>query len=154
VLVYVEREDELLVFDHRDHADAGTQVPAGGVHPGEDLTEAARREVLEETGVTLDGELRLLGTREHLDGLGRPSLTHFFRVDAPAGLPRSWQHTVTADGSDAGLVFECRFDAAPTLWEDQLLFRLQTRSDSAAATPPGRDGGSDDRGLRNRRWPR
>ncbi len=27
VVVYVEREDGLLVFDHRDHPEAGTQVP-------------------------------------------------------------------------------------------------------------------------------
>ncbi|MFG2125985.1 NUDIX domain-containing protein [Streptomyces sp. NPDC048710] len=43
---------ELLVFDHRDHPEAGTQVPAGGVDPGELLTDAVLREITEETGVT------------------------------------------------------------------------------------------------------
>ena len=32
VLVYVERDDGLLVFEHRDYPEAGIQVPAGGVH--------------------------------------------------------------------------------------------------------------------------
>jgi len=123
VLVYVEREDGLLVFDHRDHPDAGTQVPAGGVGAGEGLVEAARREVLEETGVVLDAELTLLGTHRHLDGLLELALTHFFRVDAPGGLPRSWRHTVVGRGEDVGLVFDCRFDPDPKLWPVQSVFR-------------------------------
>lgn len=122
VLVYVEREDGLLVFDHHDYPEAGTQVPAGGVHAGEDLTEAARREVLEETGVDIDDEVTLLGEYEHVDGLGEPALTHFFRTDAPEGLPQTWRHTVVGNGGDAGLVLDCRFDPAPKLWPVQAVF--------------------------------
>lgn len=52
---YVTREGagglEVLVFDHRDHPEAGTQVPAGGVEPGEVLADAVVREVAEETGL-------------------------------------------------------------------------------------------------------
>jgi 8-oxo-dGTP pyrophosphatase MutT (NUDIX family) len=124
VVVYVERRDGLLVFDHRDHQEAGTQVPAGGVQPGEDLLDAVIREVREETGVRLDAEPALLGNHEHLDGLDRPALSHFYRVNAPDGLPREWQHIVTGDGEDNGLVFECRFDPAPELWAVQSIFRL------------------------------
>jgi 8-oxo-dGTP pyrophosphatase MutT (NUDIX family) len=123
VVVYVEREDGLLVFDHRDHPEAGTQVPAGGVEQDEALVEAAIREVREETGVQLDTEPTLLGTHEHLDGLGQPALSHFFQADAPKGLPRCWQHVVSGDGDDAALVFECRFDPAPELWPFQSVFR-------------------------------
>ncbi len=122
VLVYVERENGLLVFDHRDHPEAGTQVPAGGVHAGEDLIDAARREVREETGVQLDTEPARLGTYEHLDELGQPALTHVFRADAPNGLPSAWQHTVVGEGEDAGLVFDCRFDPAPQLSPAQSVF--------------------------------
>ena len=123
VVVYVEREDGLLVFDHRDHPEAGTQVPAGGVHRDEGLIEAAIREVHEETGVRLDAEPTLLGTHEHLDGLGQPALSHFFRADAPERLPRVWQHIVSGDGEDAALVFDCRFDPSPELWPVQSVFR-------------------------------
>ncbi len=123
VVVYVEREGELLVFDHRDHRDAGTQVPAGGVLDGEGLVDAAVREVREETGLELDARPVLLGTHEHLDGLGRGSLSHYFRVDAPHGVPRSWEHVVAGEGDDAGLVFLCRFEPDPTLFAVQAVFR-------------------------------
>lgn len=123
VVVYVERDDGLLVFDHRDHPEAGTQVPAGGVDGDERLIAAAIREVREETGVVLETEPKLLGTHEHLDGLDRPALSHFFHADAPSGLPRQWQHVVSGNGLDAALVFDCRFDPSPELWSVQSVFR-------------------------------
>jgi 8-oxo-dGTP diphosphatase len=56
VLAYVTREREghreLLVFDHRDYPDAGTQVPAGRLESGEDLEAGLRRELEEEAGLT------------------------------------------------------------------------------------------------------
>jgi ADP-ribose pyrophosphatase YjhB (NUDIX family) len=122
VVVYVEREDGLLVFNHRDHPEAGTQVPAGGVMAGEALTDAAIREVREETGVPLLAEPELLGVHEHRDGLGRAALSHFFRVSAPDGLPSAWQHVVTGQGEDATFVFDCRFDPSPKLWPVQAVF--------------------------------
>jgi len=122
VVAYVERADGLLVFDHRDHPEAGTQVPAGGVLAGEELLDAVHREVREETGVLLNSRPTLLGTHEHADGLGRQALSYFFRSAAPDGLPRSWDHVVEGDGGDAGLVFECRFDGAPELWPVQAIF--------------------------------
>lgn len=124
--MYVERADGLLVFEHRDHPEAGTQVPAGGVDQEEGLVEAAIREVREETGVQLIAVPTLLGTHEHLDGLGHPALSHFFRVDAPDGLPRAWPHVVSGHGGDASLVFDCRFDPEPDLWTVQSIFRTIT----------------------------
>jgi 8-oxo-dGTP pyrophosphatase MutT (NUDIX family) len=122
VVGYVEREDELLVFDHRDHPEAGTQVPTGSVLEGEAPTDAAVREVREETGLELRARPLLVGTHEHLDGLGRPALSYFFRVDAPDDAPDSWEHLVDGDGAEAGPVFLCRFDAAPTLWPVQAVY--------------------------------
>jgi 8-oxo-dGTP pyrophosphatase MutT (NUDIX family) len=122
VVVYVERDSQLLVFDHQDDPQAGTQVPAGGVLDGETPAVAAMREVQEETGVELRVEPTLVGTDKHLDGLGRPALSHFFRVDAPRKLPDAWEHVVAGDGDDRGLVFLCRFDPAPTLWPVQAMY--------------------------------
>src|SRR5688572_19977399 len=56
VIIYVTRTgrdgaDELLVFDHRDMPDAGTQVPAGTVEDGEAYPAAAVRELHEESGL-------------------------------------------------------------------------------------------------------
>jgi 8-oxo-dGTP pyrophosphatase MutT (NUDIX family) len=124
VVVYVERRGDLLVFEHRDHPEARTQVPAGGVEPDEDVRAAAAREVAEETGVILLAEPMLLGTHDHLDGLGQPATSHFFRVDAPPGLPDQWEHVVSGRGEDADLVFLCRFDTDPALWPVQAVFRV------------------------------
>jgi 8-oxo-dGTP pyrophosphatase MutT (NUDIX family) len=146
VVVYVERDDGLLVFDHRDHPEAGTQVPAGGVHEGEDLIEAAAREVREETGVRLETKPMLLGTHEHLDGLGQSALSHFFRVQAPDGLPNAWRHVVSGDGRDANLVFDCRFDPTPELWPVQSVFRPVGGHCGTLAQPTGYGGVPD--GLR------
>jgi len=93
VVVYVERRAELLAFDHRDHPEARTQVPAGGVEP------------------------------EYPDGLGRPARTRVFRVPAPRDLPDAWGHVVSGRGDDADLVFLCRFDTAPHLWPAQAVYR-------------------------------
>jgi 8-oxo-dGTP pyrophosphatase MutT (NUDIX family) len=50
----------LLVFDHVG-VDAGTQVPAGGIHDGESPDEAVRRELLEEAGLDDATVVRKLG---------------------------------------------------------------------------------------------
>ena len=56
-----------------------------------------------------------------LDGTAR---SHFFRVDAPDGLPQAWRHVVSGEGEDAGHVFECRFDESPSPWPVQSVFWL------------------------------
>ena len=109
VVAYVTRERdgvrELLVFDHRDHPDAGTQVPAGRIDPGETLEECLHRELDEEAG--LRGRI----VRE----LGRPSWpqrydNRAFEVRAE-GNPRDvWEHEVHGTGDDAGLVFLYRWE--------------------------------------------
>lgn len=57
-VIYLTRTDpatnapQLVVFDHVDAPEAGTQVPAGTVEDGEDVAAAALREAFEETGLT------------------------------------------------------------------------------------------------------
>lgn len=58
-LLYVEKvvcfimrgADEMLAFAHRDNPQAGIQVPAGTIEPGERPDVAALREAEEETGL-------------------------------------------------------------------------------------------------------
>jgi ADP-ribose pyrophosphatase YjhB (NUDIX family) len=59
-LVVVRRGDEFLVVHERKHGQLW-YLPGGRVEPGESLVEAARREVLEESGVpvVIEGLLRL-----------------------------------------------------------------------------------------------
>lgn len=56
VLAYLLRQQgdrtELLVFDHVDAPEAGTQVPAGTAEAEEPLAEAVLREAREESGLT------------------------------------------------------------------------------------------------------
>ncbi len=123
VLAYVTRErhgnTELLVFEHRDHPEAGTQVPAGRIDPGETVEEGLLRELHEEAGldrVRIVRELPLLGewvvTSRYKN--------HAFEVRAEGATPDRWEHVVHGDGDDAGLVFAYRWiavDSEVKLWD-------------------------------------
>ncbi|MGY1752850.1 NUDIX domain-containing protein [Blastococcus sp. SYSU D01042] len=73
----------LLVFDHVD-VDAGTQVPAGGIHAAESAQLAALRELEEESGLRSAVVVRKLGESW---ARVRPGLV-------PAGLEERVQHAV------------------------------------------------------------
>ena len=72
----------LLVFDHIDVPSAGTQVPAGGIHPGEDYAAAVVRELEEESGVTGARVVRKLGEAWRRADVG----------NVPAGLEEQVHH--------------------------------------------------------------
>ncbi|MFE6776766.1 NUDIX domain-containing protein [Streptomyces sp. NPDC057702] len=117
VAAYVVRHHptpRLLVFDHVGDAAAGTQVPAGGVRPGEPLGLAALREVAEETGLRGASVVRQLAVEDspHPE-TGQPRRTTFLLLRAPANAPDAWEHRVTGDGVDAGLTFACAFVSLP-----------------------------------------
>ncbi len=77
--MYITHHNRLLVFDHPDSPEAGTQVPAGTLHYKEQPEIAALREAEEETGLTnlrLDG---LLGERVlDLTPYGKPEIHRRF----------------------------------------------------------------------------
>ncbi|WNF30770.1 NUDIX domain-containing protein [Streptomyces sp. C11-1] len=104
----------LLVFDHADFPEAGTQVPAGGVGPGEVPEQAVLREVAEETGLAGARVVRRIAVdgRAH-PVTGQPRLTTFLLLDAPADGPSAWEHRVRGEGDDAGMRFACRFVPLP-----------------------------------------
>ncbi|WP_197538394.1 NUDIX hydrolase [Nocardia cyriacigeorgica] len=105
---------ELLVFDHTAHPEAGTQIPAGGVHPGESLEQAVLREVAEETGLRNVSVVDQLAVDDHPHSLTNvPRRTTFFRLHARSDTPDTWTHRVDGEGADHGLVFTCRFVQLP-----------------------------------------
>ncbi|MEV4319499.1 NUDIX domain-containing protein [Actinocrispum sp. NPDC049592] len=105
---------ELLIFEHVGIRQAGWQVPAGGVHTGEDLPAAVLREALEETGLSGLTIVRPLTTEDkpHPD-TGQPRRTTFFHVLAPIEAAGRWVHRVAGTGGDAGLMFACHFEPLP-----------------------------------------
>ena len=100
------RDGSLLVFEHRDFPEAGTQVPAGTVEDDEAPAEAVVREVQEETGVAAR-VVRELGTLDAIAPKGEPRRNHFFEL-ATDETRDEWEHVVHGGGGDDGLVFVCR----------------------------------------------
>jgi ADP-ribose pyrophosphatase YjhB (NUDIX family) len=146
VVVYVTRErdgrTELLTIEHGDIPDAGIQVPAGRLDPGESLEEGLHREVEEETGLTglqivaqlADGE-----EFERLYGVGAHESFAFHAV-ADGESPDQWEHPVTGTGSDAGLTYLCRWVPLRRdlrLWgrRDPLLERLVRQRPQTGVSP-------------------
>ncbi len=110
VLINVTRHEDQLVLEHTaDHADAGVQVPAGGVDPGESPAAAAVRELHEETGLTTRVPAAYLQSRwwPHADAPSR--IRHYYWVTAPPDTPTAWSHVVTAGEADEGMTFHLSF---------------------------------------------
>ncbi|MFJ8234071.1 NUDIX domain-containing protein [Streptomyces sp. NPDC094448] len=116
VAAYVIRqraEPGLLVFDHLGLPEAGTQIPAGGVRPGESLEEAVLREVYEETGLRSVVVRQIATENRAHPGTGQHRRTTYFYLRVAAETPDSWVHQVRGDGEDSGLAFGCRFLPLP-----------------------------------------
>jgi 8-oxo-dGTP pyrophosphatase MutT (NUDIX family) len=117
VFAYITRERngilELLIHEHRDHPDAGLQIPAGTVDPGEDLEAALWREVEEESGLTQAAGLTLVrhltSYRFWAEWSQHWHHRHVYHLAAPPDLPNTWAHTVSDGTFDKGLVFVYRW---------------------------------------------
>jgi 8-oxo-dGTP pyrophosphatase MutT (NUDIX family) len=117
VAAYVLRvriSTQLLIFEQAAAPAAGMQIPAGGIQPNETPQEAVLREVSEETGLTGLTVRDVLHTEERPHPVTRtPRTTTFFIVGAPTDTPDAWTHHVDGHGTDAGLIFNCRFEDLP-----------------------------------------
>lgn len=131
VVVYVFRQDDyVLTFTQRDHSDAGMQVPAGTVEPGEHPDDAAVRELAEETGFAGESRLRYFAesyadVREFKPEIHRRS----WYFTSARGFPNeSWTHSEPRRAPLADIIAEYRWtpvaDAVEALiagQQDQLL---------------------------------
>ncbi len=108
-LIYIVRDDTLAVFRHRDFPEAGIQVPAGTVKPGEGDEEAALREAREETGLDDLRFMQELG-RELFDftPFGRDELHDrgFFQVACGGPTPDEWSNYEEHDGLAEPTLFD------------------------------------------------
>lgn len=122
VVAYIVTGERLVVFVHRDVPEAGTQVPAGTVRPGERLEDAVLREAGEETG--LEG-LRIvahIGDRVFdARPFGKEEMHRrsFFRLNVDGEVPDTWTHAELHDGLAPPTWFE--FSWMPLAAAEQIL---------------------------------
>jgi 8-oxo-dGTP pyrophosphatase MutT (NUDIX family) len=98
VIAYITRGDQLLVFSQPNGIEAGIQVPAGTMEPGETPEAAVLREAFEETGLAGLEIVSFLGERE-IDQrqFGKNELHHryFFHLRCTRPAPEHWEHEET-----------------------------------------------------------
>ena len=103
VMIFITNRDRVLIFAHPDHPDAGLQVPAGTLEPGEEPVAGAFREGREETGLEGLEFAAILGTVEFdARAYGRDEIHHrtYFHLRCTAEPPDEWEHW-EEDPSDA-----------------------------------------------------
>lgn len=125
VTCYITRQQgdrlQLLVFDHMDFPEAGTQVPGGSIDPGESPEQAALREALEESGLEGLRVVRYVGVFPwYWAETGQHHNRHVFHLTADRPLPDHWVHVVSDGDEDKGLRFAYHWSdvdgAAPKLY--------------------------------------
>ncbi len=126
---------------HRDHPEAGVQVPGGGAHPNETPAEAAVRETVEETGVrgAVFAEVlgnTLLRTPGSFEGVQVTTYSWLSTED-----PRdAWDHTIVSDDGDHGIRMRCEFRPAASAAIDWGHDRFLPQAVARHAAARGRQG--------------
>jgi 8-oxo-dGTP pyrophosphatase MutT (NUDIX family) len=94
-VVYAERGDEILLLKRAEGSALAGQffLPGGLVEPGELPEDGARRELAEEAGIHIDGELELVGCYPiHVYGYDMLQLSYRGRVADAAAVVISREH--------------------------------------------------------------
>ncbi|MFZ1108959.1 MAG: NUDIX hydrolase [Rhodomicrobium sp.] len=83
----IERGGDVLILRRAQGEDFSGlhEIPSGTVDAGEDLIGALRREVSEETGLTVERVLRYVNSFDYLSGSGRKTRQLNFAVEASGG---------------------------------------------------------------------
>ena len=117
VLAYITKdehaEQKILVFEHKDHPEAGLQVPGGTIEDDELLIDALYREIEEETGIRRE-QLQLNGkvNKNNYFPENRKDVIHernIFHLTFTGGDENEWDTCVNSNGKDNGMIFHCRW---------------------------------------------
>ncbi len=99
VFAYITHRGRLLLFRHTDFPEAGIQVPAGTLEPGESPASGVMREAREETGLSDLDLVRFLGETVHSmhdfpDSFPAHEQHHrfFFHLKCLGEPPPTWRH--------------------------------------------------------------
>lgn len=123
----IVRDGQVLLV-HHTYGELNWELPGGGADPGESAEAAARREALEETGVTLTA-LRLTGV--YWEPKGALGWHHFvFRADLAEGSPEP-------HAADAGEISECGWFAVDALPRPLSDFTARRIADALSDQAPG-----------------
>jgi 8-oxo-dGTP diphosphatase len=111
VFAYITHGDRLLLLAHPQAPEAGIQVPAGTLEPGESPEAGALREAWEETGLPDLTLVRFLGEqrRDMRDfDIAAVHQRYFFHLRCGGDPPARWRHWEAApsDGSAGPIEFE------------------------------------------------
>ncbi len=111
VVAYITHDDRLLVFRHTAFPEAGIQVPAGTMEPGESPESAVLREAQEETGLRGLKIQAYLGSMDYdlLQFGGEGEMRrHYFHLQTTEPPPETWRHVERdpSDGSPIPIEFE------------------------------------------------
>lgn len=118
VQAYITRDTDtgrqLLVFEHADE-EAGIQVPAGSINPGETPDQAVLRETAEEAGVTDVTIVGYLGCFPwYYVEQKVVHQRHVYHLAVTKPMPDRWEHVVSGGGVDDGMRFVCYWMDLPT----------------------------------------
>lgn len=111
VLVYLTWRDKLLTFTQPKFPEAGRQVIAGTMKPGETPAAAALRELREESGIEAAEVVRILGNYVYsMTKFGRSEIQHrhvvHVRVSDAVAMAERWTH-VESHPDTGGEPIEC-----------------------------------------------
>ena len=107
VYAYITHKNRLLVFDHIDFPEAGTQVPTGTIKSDESPNVAVFREAEEETGLSGFKLISELGNFKYdMTEYGISEIQHaWFYHLCYLGIPHeSWHHNETSGNSQTHTV--------------------------------------------------
>ena len=100
---------QLLVFRAKGESNKNPyHIPGGGIDPGETPLQGVIREIEEESGLIGLYPENYIGQwiREEHEMIFQ---RHYFVFKAPKSLPENWNHVVTGDGADAGIIYQYKW---------------------------------------------